>query len=215
MKAILGRMGKPEQIYCDKGKEFNNVSFMRYLEDEGIKLIMVRRHAPFVERFNKTLKTTLYKVMNDKGFSRWRSYLPDVITNYNNSYHRTIKMTPNEVRRREQEAFENIGLAGSFGKPMADFAEGDTVRLLLKKGDFSRGYKPSFSKRAYRVEEVEGEYVKVDGEWRYKYDVKKFAAEPDDEAEDEGVQVEKDMRQKRILRRVGIDLGNIVEGKRR
>jgi hypothetical protein len=157
----------------------------------------------------------LYKVMNDKGFLRWRSYLPEIITNYNNSYHRTIKMRPNQVRRREQEAFENIGLAGTYGKPMAEFAEDDTVRILLKKGDFSRGYKPSFSKRVYRVEEVEGEYVKVDGEWKYKYDVKKFTAEPDDEAEDIGAQVEKDLRQKRILRRVGIDQSNLMVGKRR
>lgn len=213
MKKIMKRMGKPQQIYADRGKEFSNSEFQDYMDEEGIELILVRRHAPFVERFNKTFKTMMYKVMNDKekGFSKWREYVPLVIKNYNNSYHRTIGMTPNEAVNNEEKVFEQLGLKGSVGKPVYDVKVGDKVRILLRKGDFARGYKPAYGKKVYVVEDVDDEKVLIGGDWVYKYDVKVFSGVEEGGEEGEGAQVGKRISQQRKLKRAGIKAADVVE----
>lgn len=185
LKKIISRMGKPQQIYADKGREFDNKEMMEYTKKENIELILVKRHAPFVERFNLTFKTMLYKVITDKdqGHLRWRQYVPQVITNYNNSFHRTIRMTPNQALNNQAKALEGIGLNAHIGKPQYNVKVGDRVRMILEKGDFTRGFKPTYSKKVYVIHDVDDEKVLIGKDWIYKYDVKVFDTKDENEEE--------------------------------
>ena len=53
--------------------------------------------AQVVERFNRTLKSKMYKYFTANNTKTWIDIIHDLIFNYNNSYHRSIKMTPVEA----------------------------------------------------------------------------------------------------------------------
>ena len=47
-----------------------------------------------VERFIRTLKTKIYKYMTSISKNVYIDKLDDIVNEYNNTYHRTIKMKP-------------------------------------------------------------------------------------------------------------------------
>ena len=50
------------------------------------------------ERFIKTLKTKIYKYMTSISKNVYIDKLDDIVNEYNNTYHRTIKMKPADVK---------------------------------------------------------------------------------------------------------------------
>ena len=56
------------------------------------------RKSPVAERFIRTLKTQNYKYMNAISKNVYIDILDDIINEYNNTYHRTIKMKPVDVK---------------------------------------------------------------------------------------------------------------------
>jgi len=59
-------------------------------ENEDIK-------AAVVERFNRTLKTKLYRYFTFKNTRRYIDILQDLVDSYNATRHRSINMSPEEV----------------------------------------------------------------------------------------------------------------------
>ena len=51
-----------------------------------------------VERFIRTLKTKIYKYMTSVSKDVYIVKLDDIVSEYNNIYHRTIKMKPTDVK---------------------------------------------------------------------------------------------------------------------
>ena len=50
------------------------------------------------ERFNRTLKIKFYKYMSSISENVYTDKLDDIFNRYNNTYHRTIKMKPIDVK---------------------------------------------------------------------------------------------------------------------
>ena len=50
------------------------------------------------ERFVKPLKTKIYKYMTSVSKNAYIDKLDDIVGQYNNTYHRTIKMKPVDVK---------------------------------------------------------------------------------------------------------------------
>ena len=50
------------------------------------------------ERFIRTLKTKIYKYMTSVSKNVYIDKADDIVDEYNNTYHRTIKMKPDDVR---------------------------------------------------------------------------------------------------------------------
>ena len=59
--------------------------------------------ASIVERFNRTLKTRMWRYFTNKQSVRYVDVLQDFVRSYNNSFHRTIGMAPSEVNATNQE----------------------------------------------------------------------------------------------------------------
>ena len=91
---------KPNKIWVDKGSEFYNNSFKKWLKDNDIEMYSIHNEGKSVvaERFIRTLKTKIYKYMTSVSKNVYISKLDDVVGEYNNTYHRTIKMTPVDVK---------------------------------------------------------------------------------------------------------------------
>ena len=52
----------------------------------------------FAERFIRTLKTKIYKYMISVSKNVYIDKLDDIVDEYNNTHHRTIKMKPVDVK---------------------------------------------------------------------------------------------------------------------
>jgi len=58
--------------------------------------------AAVVERYNRTLKTKMFKYFSHKNTLRYIDVLQDLVDSYNNTYHRSIGMAPNEVTSKNE-----------------------------------------------------------------------------------------------------------------
>ena len=91
---------KPNKIWVDKWSEFYNNSFKKWLKDNDIEMYSIHNQGKSVvsERFIRTLKTKIYKYMTSVSKNVYIDKLDDIVSEYNNTYHRTIRMKPVEVK---------------------------------------------------------------------------------------------------------------------
>ena len=93
---------KPNNIWVDKASEIYNSSFtiVQWLKDNDIEMYSIHNEGKSVvaERFIRTLKTKIYKYMTSVSKNVYIDKADDIVDEYNNTYHRTIKMKPDDVR---------------------------------------------------------------------------------------------------------------------
>ena len=91
---------KPNKIWVDKESEFYNRSMKSWLQDNDIVLYSTHNEGKsvVVERFIKTLKNKSYKYMTSVSKNVYIDKLDDIVNEYNNTYHRTIKMKPIDIK---------------------------------------------------------------------------------------------------------------------
>lgn len=147
----------PKNLNCDQ--EFNVAEFNKFLD--GLE-VQPYYSAPYeinknaiVERFNRTLALLLQRWRIGSGSYDWPKVLPELVDNYDNSYHSTIKATPADVfsgkaPSRQRKVFL-----------IPNFKEGEQVRVKERKKVFGKGDSLTYSKDLYVVEKVEGNKVRV------------------------------------------------------
>lgn len=163
MEVLIKKMGTPEMVYCDEGSEFTSKAFKDLMEKYGIKIIYTTRHAPFVERFNRTIKNMMSKYLQMTDSKTITNALPKLIKNYNTSFHSSIGMAPNDVNANNQiEVWENIN-QHSKQKKREKIEPGDKVRVLIKERAHDKKYKPRWSKEVYTVTKKSGSYYHMQG----------------------------------------------------
>ena len=99
---------KPDKTWVDKGSEFHNISMTSWLKDNDI--VMYSRHnerkSVVLEKFIRNLKKNIYRYMTSISKTVYIDKLDDIVNEYNNTYHRTIKMKPIDVK---YNTYINIG----------------------------------------------------------------------------------------------------------
>ena len=97
----------------------------------------------------RTLKTKIYKCMTLVSKNVYIDKLDDTVGEYNNTYHRTIKMKPVDVK-------DNTYI--DFKKEVNDkdpkFKVGDHVRISKYKNIFAKGYTPNWSEEVFVIKKV-------------------------------------------------------------
>ena len=90
---------KPSKIWVDKGSDFYNNSFKKWLQDNDIVMYSIHNEEKSVvaERFIRTLKSKIYKYMTSISKNVYIDKLDEIINEYNDTYHTTIKMKPIDV----------------------------------------------------------------------------------------------------------------------
>ena len=126
---------KPNKIWVDKGNEFYNNSFKKWLKDNDIEMYSIHNEGKSVvaEIFIRTLKTKIYKYMTSVLKNVYIDTLDDIVGEYNNTYHRTIKMKLINV---EDSTYIDF-------KKEVDDKNPDHVRISKYKNIFAKGYKPN------------------------------------------------------------------------
>ena len=91
---------KPYKIWVDKGSEFYNASFKKWLQDNDIVMYSTNNEGKSVvaEKFIRTLKSKIYKYMTSISKNVYIDKLKAIVNKYNNTYHTTIKLKPIDVK---------------------------------------------------------------------------------------------------------------------
>ena len=94
----------PNVVQFNDGKEFYNLGVRRLLEGKKIKYFSTKsdKKAVVVERFNRTLKTMMWKYFYKNKTYNWLDVLDKLTENYNNTKHRSIGMKPIEVKEENK-----------------------------------------------------------------------------------------------------------------
>ena len=99
-KILNDLASKLNKIWIDKESEFYNSPFKKWLKDDDIEMYLIHNEEKSVvaKRFIRTLKTKIYKYMTSKSKNVYINKLDDTVNAYNNTYHRTIKIKPVDVK---------------------------------------------------------------------------------------------------------------------
>ena len=125
--------------------------FYNFLKNNDIEV-----YSPFnegksvvAERFIKTLKNKIYKYMTTIGKNLYFNVLDDIVKNYNNTIHNSIKMKPKNVKNNNLTEYIE-----EFNKKDPKFKIGDHVIISKYKNIFSKGYLPNWSEEIFVINKV-------------------------------------------------------------
>ena len=94
-QSILDLGRSPEKLQTDKGTEFLNPNFQSLLKEKSIHFFTTNSElkTSLVQRFNRTMKTRMWKYFTAKNTHVYINILQDIVQGYNDSYHRSIART--------------------------------------------------------------------------------------------------------------------------
>lgn len=159
LESVLDSLGYTvKHIHTDRGKEFYNAAVRTMLQSRNIHLYSTfsRMKAAICERFNRTLKSRMWKYFSLRSTSEWIDILPKLVDEYNDTKHRTIKMKPNDVDKHNEEqlllsVYNNSAPTVSKTK----FKVGDSVRISKSKHVFEKGYTPNWTTEIFTIRKVQ------------------------------------------------------------
>jgi Integrase core domain/Chromo (CHRromatin Organisation MOdifier) domain len=153
---ILKSSGRsPQKLQTDAGTEFLNKSFQSMLKKYNIAHFSTNSElkASVVERFNRTLKSRMWRYFTQNNAYRYVDELPNLLLAYNTSQHRTIGMAPCDVsKKNETQILQKCYRKKSISPTSFKFKIGDDVRINKCKQIFEKGYTPNWSIEIFKIE---------------------------------------------------------------
>ena len=144
------------KIESDRGTEFYNSIFQNFLKSKNIHHYSryTDKGPSRAERVIRTVRNLLKKPVFEKGKADWLSKLSPVIKQYNNTIHRSTKMTPNQASKKSNEKTVYSNLQDKRRKLIPKYKLGQLVRTADNKKVFSKGDSTKYSYKLYTITEV-------------------------------------------------------------
>ena len=122
-----------------------------WLQDNDIEMYSTHNEGKSVvaERFIRTLRNKIYKYMTSISNNLYVDKLDDLVNEYNNTYHRTIKINPVDVK---DNTYINFGKESNDKDPK--FKIGDYVRVSKYKNIFATVYTSNWSEETFVIKKV-------------------------------------------------------------
>ena len=145
---------KPGKMWVDKGKEFYNKDVK-----DLITLYSTENEekASVDERWIRTMKEKMFKYFSANSTNVYIDQLPDLVKEYNNTRHSSIKMTPVQASKKENEfkAWRNLYPEHFEIRDInPKFSVGDKVRISKEKKTFEKGYTTRWTEEIFTIVEV-------------------------------------------------------------
>ena len=141
-------------ISCDNGSEFKG-NVKKYLESQNIKIYLNDPHSvtaktklALVERLNATLWNKIKKYTSATSNLKFIDKLPNFISNYNNTIHRTVKLKPIDI-------FNDVAIPEKPEEPKTlnyNLQINDIVRVVKKHKTFDKkSFVSNWSESTYKI----------------------------------------------------------------
>lgn len=123
----------PKKLHIDGGTEFLG-SCKKYLESLNIQTYITnsKLKASIIERFNRTIKAKMWRMFTLNNNKKYIHKIDDLLENYNNSYHRSIKNKPINITKSN----ENITFKILYGFSKEEGGTNEIIKFKYKIGDF-------------------------------------------------------------------------------
>src|SRR5688572_9345619 len=119
-------------LQTDKATEFLNGTFQKLLKNKQIRHYTSENDeikAAVVERFNSTLKGIIWRYLTHTSSGRYIDLLPQLVSSYNNTYHRSIKMASSEVISQNESLVRRMLYPSQRLFIHSRYTVGQTVRI--------------------------------------------------------------------------------------
>ena len=146
---------KPEKMWVDKGKEFYNKDVKDLIELYSTKN---EEKSSVVERWIRTMKEKMWKYFTANSTNVYIDVLPDLVKEYKNTRHSSIKMTPVKASKKENEltVWRNLYPDRLEIRDInPKYSVGDKVRMSKKKKTFEKGYTTRWTEEIFTIAEVQ------------------------------------------------------------
>lgn len=144
----------PNLLHTDKGREFVNKDFKRLLQKYAIKMYHTENEekSAIIERFNRTLNEKMKVVFEIQKSFNWIDSLQNILYQYNNKFHSTIRMKPADITLDNEQAIRNLYANSYRVQPFSPkFKVGDRVRITIKKDVFANKYRRNWTREIFTV----------------------------------------------------------------
>ena len=147
----------PYRLWTDRGTEFYNQNVERTLKKHKVQLYSTFNDpkSAIAERFIRTLRGKLESNFLLTQSTVWYDILPELISEYNNSRHRSISMTPKEASKlcNYQKVYDSLYKETHVeGTPA--FHIGDKVRISINKRLFEKGSTSNWSEEIFEISNI-------------------------------------------------------------
>ena len=156
--------GKPRMLYTDAEGSLTSNGVRDWLKKKEIVHNITMMHAALAEKLIGFIKNRVVqsireeealKIDQDKKI-KWYDVMDAVVKKYNEEHvSRTTKMTPNQAAEPENKAKVKMNLerVRRSSNPQPRLEVGDKVRVIVKKKNFEKSYKPNYTEELFTVEE--------------------------------------------------------------
>ena len=158
IESLFSQGRKPALFRTDPGGEFVNKTLEKYLKDEDVVHVVTTsdKKANYVERLIRTIKAKMFRYFTQKQTYKYVDVMDEMVYSYNNTFHRTIKMTPAMVNHdNEEKLWKRQYVFPLMRKPPVKkrfkFSMGDDVRISHTRHPFTRDYKERWTGEIFKV----------------------------------------------------------------
>ena len=153
---MINSKRKPNLKESDRGEKFYNNFFQDFLNKNNIKLYSRKSSngAIFAERFNRTIRDLLKKIVFEQDDANWIDILPTITKQYNNRVHTSTKLSPKDASLKKNEGFVYKSLLDKRKKVKPKFQVNELVRTADLKKTFSKGDTTNWSYKLYKITEI-------------------------------------------------------------
>lgn len=154
---------KPIKLRSDKGGEFDNILFRKFCDQNNVRYFTTQNSSikcAIVERVNRTLKNRIFRYMTHKGTKKYFDVLPQILSAYNNSVHRTTKMPPSEISIEDEpivfQTMYNVPnlITKNSLKVKPKLKVNDTVRQKYEISSLEKSYYPLWTDMVYKINKI-------------------------------------------------------------
>ena len=103
------------------------------------------------------MKNIMRKYFRANNTQKYIDVLPSMVEEYNNTYHRSIKLTPSDARNpAKYQHIRNVLYAKVNAQKATSpkFNVGDKIRITRKKGTFKKGFTPNWTEEVFTISSV-------------------------------------------------------------
>ena len=156
---LFKKQAPPKKLWTDKGTEFYNKEVEKVLKKNNVELYSTHNEEKscVVERWNRTIKTIMWKYFTANGTYKYLNILEKLVENYNKTRNRAIGCSPTDARKPEfhERVFHRLyykKVKATNKGPI--FKVGDKVRITKYRTIFSKGYTPNWTDEIFIITEV-------------------------------------------------------------
>ena len=160
LQRLWKRLGTrlPQKVQTDSGGEFYNAKVQAFFKKQGVTHFSTHGdpHGSVVERWNRTLKTLMYRYFTAHNTLKYIDVLPHLVKVYNHTFHRSIQEKPVNVNEsNERDIWYRLYGPKKGQKVKKSLCKvGDKVRLNKKFRPFKKGYLPGWTEEVFLVQQI-------------------------------------------------------------